>query len=222
MRAVLLGAMLAVAAAGQQFTWEGDVSGVAVVHVRGKKVEVEVRDGAPVSGAKFRFATPLPETRQTLRLEVRQGRGAVRLIAQPGVENEYSASILIEDRQDGTGHYSIALSWDRAAATPSGKMDRLRWTGTVEGEAVVECSASKCVSKAERGGPVFRERFKFSRPLPDLEAHVLLDETGGQADIRILEQPSARNGYAVKVGVRALNGATPCTFALSWERAPGR
>lgn len=217
MRTVFIALALALTALGQQFTWEGDVAGIAVLRIHGRKVDIELRDGPPAANVRFRFAAGLPESRQTVSLRVREGRGAVNIIEQPNIDNGYSAGVLIEDRQDGAGHYSIALSWDSRAGAPPGRVDRLKWSGTVDGEAVVECRGAQCTVKLSRGG-ASAGKYRFSRPLPAFEVLTMLEETGGPADIRILEQPSQANGYTVRVSIRSLRETAPCSFVLGWER----
>jgi hypothetical protein len=217
-RSLALIGICALAAQAQQFTWEGEVSGIIVLHVHGKKVDIEYRDGPPVQRAQFHFVSPLPESRQNVRLEVRESRGAVFLTQQPGLNSEYSVDVTIEDRQDGAAFYSIALYWNSSAKPPPGRVDRVRWSGTMQGEVLVECRSAQCSSRAVRGQPVGRERFKFSHPLPEAEVTVMLDETNGPVDVRIVEQPSDRNGYTARLAVRSLLGAATCSFVLVWER----
>jgi hypothetical protein len=202
---------------GPQFTWEGQVDGIVVLHVRRERVDIEYRQGKPAERQSFHFIGSLPDLRQDVRVEVREGRGAVRVSQQPRIENNFTADITIEDRQDGASFYSIGLYWAESG-TPSGRMDHVNWSGRVDGEVTVECHAGQCDPSVESGQPVGRARAKFTRPLPNHDVRVWLDETGGRADIKILEQPSALNHYTVKVLVRAFGGGGDCSFILSWPR----
>jgi hypothetical protein len=193
------------------------VDGIIVLHIHGKRVNIEYREGKPVERQTFNFRTPLADVNQSLRLEVREGRGAVRITQQPALDNNYSASVLIEDRQDGASFYSIALYWDEAEM-PSGRLDRLVWSGAVDGVAIVSCRANHCESKAQSGQPVGREKARFTRPLPEGDVAVTLDETTGRAGIRLLEQPSAANQYTARVEIRAMPGGGDCSFTLNWPR----
>ena len=204
-----------------RFTWKGVVDGIIVLHIRGEQVEIEYRQGAPVEREAFHFYSALPDLAQKVRLEVLESRGSVAVTEQPRIDNNYTASVTIEDRQDGSWPYSIALYWDEAAPL-SGRIDHLNWTGRVTGEVLVECRLSSCQSTVQSGDPVGRERFKFTRPLPDSDVRVTLDETGGRGDVRLMEQPSSQNGYKVKVRVRGLPGSGECSFVLSWPRVRAR
>lgn len=212
MRAALLFALMAFGAYAQspQFTWQGDVDGIIAIRVHGVKAEVEYRQGAPVQRSEFHFVSPLPANRQNVRLEVRESRGSVSILEQPGLDNDYTTTVLIEDRQDGSSHYSIELYW-----TPdrSGHIDRMAWSGRVDRETTVSCRARQCESEA------FGVKFKFNKPMPSRDVEVLLDETDGRADFRIVEQPSSRNGYTVRIRiVPLLGGSAQCSFVASWPR----
>ncbi len=202
---------------GPQLTWEGQVDGIIVLHLHGERVEVEYRQGAPVERQVFHFTSSLPDIRQRLRVEVREGRGAVRVSQQPGIENNFTADVTIEDRQDGRSFYSIGVFWDELG-TPTGRMDHLTWSGRVEGEVMVGCRANRCEPVVQTGQPVGREHVKFTRPLPNHDVRVWLDETGGRGDVKIQEQPAASNNFTVKILVKAFGGGGECSFILSWQR----
>ena len=126
--------------AGPQFVWQGQVDGIAILHLRGKNLAVQIQQGDPVQRQQFHFSDALPDTGQNVRLEVLEGRGSVRVTDQPNIENHYSLSVAIEDRQPGSAFYSIALYWDtsnngydRGAA----KTDKVSWTGRVVHAAVI-------------------------------------------------------------------------------------
>jgi hypothetical protein len=208
-----------------QFTWEGEVDGIVVLHINGKKLDIECRQGLPVQRQAFKFNSTLPDSRQDVRLEVREGRGGVLITEQPRIENSYTASVTIEDRQDGASYYSIALHWEADRGSFSnepdravGRMDHVEWSGHVDGDVIVECRESRCESKVQRGQPVTREKSKFSRPMAAEEMRVFLDRDDGPADFRLLEEPSSNNAYTAKVRIQAMPGGGDCSFILSWPR----
>jgi hypothetical protein len=203
------------------FTWKGQVDGIIVLHIRGEHVDIEYQQGAPVERQSYQFYNALPDVTQNVRVQELEGRGSVRVTQQPGIDNNYTANVTIEDRQDGSALYSIALYWDEAVSV-SGRRDRVTWSGRVAGEAVVECKGARCQSTVQSGPPIGRERFKFTHPLPDSSVRVSLDDTNGRGDVRLLEQPSSRNSYTAKVLVRGFAGGGQCSFVLSWPRLRSR
>ncbi len=219
------------AQAAPQFVWQGQVDGTAILHLAGKHLAVQIQDGAPVERQKFHFSDRLPETRQVVRVEVLEGRGYVHVVDQPSIENHYVLAVAIEDRQPGSSFYSIALYWDasNSAFEPGAeKTDQVTWTGRVNGGAIISCHKQSCVSSAEPGAPVLGvavtdEHFKFSRPLPDRDSEVRLEDPSGRGEIRLIEQPRERNNYTVRVSIRDPQaGAGEYSFTLVWNRSGSR
>lgn len=221
---LLLGIALALRAQDRpQFVWQGQVDGTVILHLAAKRLSVQVQVGAPVERQKFHFSDALPQTGQNARVEVLEGRGYVHVIDQPTVDNQYTLAVEIEDRQPGSSFYSIALHWDtsnNAFEGGEGKTDRLSWTGRVDEKATISCRARACSSTAEQGAPVAAERFKFSRPLPERDVDVRLEDRDGRGEIRLIEQPRRQNNYTARVEIRDPQpGAAEYSFALAWSRA---
>lgn len=192
-----------------------------ILRVVGKRVVVQVANGAPVEQQKFHFADPLPETRQDARLEVLKGRGYVHIVDQPNIENNYALAIAIEDRQPGSSFYSIAVHWDTSnnRFERNEKTDHVSWSGRVNESAVVSCRERTCVSSEEHGEPVAGDRFKFSRPLPDRDTDVRLQDQDGRGEIRLIEQPRQRNHYTARVSIHdSRPGYSEYSFTLVWDR----
>ena len=202
--------------------WKGVVDGIVVLHLRDNRLNVQLQEGGPVEGQQFQFYDRLPETRQEARLDILEARGSVRIVDQPRLENGYSLTVSIEDRQPGRSSYSIALYWDasnRLFERSGGRIDRISWSGQVDQEAIVSCRAKSCVAEAAHGAPIADERVKFSRPLPNREIQVSLEQAQGRGEIRLVEQPSERNQYTARVSIRdAQAGFGDYSFLLVWGR----
>jgi len=208
-----------------QFVWQGEVDGAVVLRLARQRATVQIQDGGPVQNQQFRFNDPLPESGQEVRLQVLEGRGYVHIIDQPSLDNGYTLSLAIEDRQPGPSPYSIALFWDasdQAFERGHKKMDYATWSGRVDEDVTVSCQAKKCVSSASRGAPVADEHYKFSKPLPAQELDVRLEDAEGRGDIRVVEQPRENNHYTARISIRdPQGGASDYSFTLVWNRAPG-
>jgi len=179
-----------------------------------------------VENQQFHFSDPLPDARGQVHVEVLKGRGYVHIIDQPRVENQYTLAVGIEDRQPGSAFYSIALHWDtsnNAFERGAGKTDKLAWSGRVDGSAVVSCQGKTCTSSVEHGAiPVAAEHSKFSKPMPDRDVEVRLEDLDGRGEIRLIEQPRQGNHYTAKVSIRdSGTGASDYSFSLVWNRARG-
>src|ERR1700677_2799312 len=198
----LWGCFCACAQDRPQFVWQGQVDGTAILHLAGKRLSVQIQDGAPVERQKFHFSDALPETRQAVRVEVLEGRGYVHVVDGPSIENHYTLAVSIEDRQPGSSFYSIALYWDassNAFERGAEKTDRVAWKGRVNESAVISCHQQSCVSSVEQGAPVADEHLQFSSPPPDRDTDVRLEDAEGRGEERLIEQPRQRNNYTARV-----------------------
>ncbi len=231
-RLVIFAWLLGPALAAQdqpQLVWEGEVDDVSVLRVRGNRIDMEEVSGLPVQRQRFRFFERLPDARQDVRVEVIEGRGRVRVLEQPRPQNNHTLSVLIEDRQGGPSFYSLAFYWrssrgffdlpGRAPSSSYGRGEVLSWSGRVDGEAVVSCRGNVCEAEATRGGPVMRDRFRFSRPLPAQRLLMSLEDVQGRGDVRLIEQPREENGYTARVLIRDPQGGQgDYSFSLFWTR----
>lgn len=220
----LLFAAAAFAQEHPEFVWQGQVDGTAVLYVHSDRVDIAVKEGAPVTQQQYRFYHPLPQTRQDARLQVREGRGYVQVIDQPRIDNQFTLGIKIEDRQPGSSPYSIAVYWDVSNRTfehtrGEGRTDRLAWSGRVDETAIVACQRKACTTTEDRGAPVAAERVKFTKALPDHAVEVTLAQQEGRGEIRLVEQPSERNHYTARVAIRdPQSGSSDYSFTLTWNR----
>jgi hypothetical protein len=187
---------------------------------------------------RHRFSDPLPQFRQTAQVRRTQGRGAVRIVGQPNAGNNFTLSVLVEDQLAGRGSYSIAFYWqvssrDSGLGGPTRRPDsdprtrpsrranrgeeRLTWVGQVDDEVVVECRGNDCRSQTVRGSSPRGDRFYFSRPIPDSEIRVSLDDVEGRGDVQLVEHPTPHNDFTAKVRIRdQLGGAGDYSFSLFW------
>jgi hypothetical protein len=206
----------------QQFVWQGEVDGIAILHLNADKLQVQIKEGEPVARQQYHFYDRLPETRQDARLEVREGRGFVHILDQPRIDNNYTLAISIEDRQPGRSFYSIALYWDTSNTLferKSGRTGKIHWRGRVDEQALISCQDQTCTSSASQGAPVSGEQFKFSRPLPHQDIDVRREDQDGRGEIRLVEQPSERNHYTARVSIRdPQGGAAEYAFTVVWTR----
>ena len=208
-----------------QFVWQGQVDGIVILHLRDNRLDVQLQEGSPVESQKFQFHDRLPGVRQDARLEVQGGRGYAHIVEQPRLENHYSLSVSVEDRQPGSSFYAIALYWDTSTGVmehPS-RSDKIVWSGRVDQEAVINCRARSCTSSTSNGAPVADEHFKVSRPLPNRDVQVRLEQPEGRGEIRLAEQPTERNQYSARVSIRdPQSGTGEYSFVLVWARNGGK
>lgn len=122
---ILATSSLARAEEEPRMVWQGDVTGSAILYIRGDKVTVEAAQG------QARFRTPLPDVRQDVKMQVLEGRGRVHIVEQPRADNEYTLAVAIDDRQSGTSAYSLAFFWSAGPWASISRSVRAARTGSL-------------------------------------------------------------------------------------------
>ena len=212
--------------AAPQFVWQGQVDGIAILHLAGKRLTVQIQQARRWSARSSTFPMRCPTPSKKVRVEVLEGRGYVHVVDQPSIENHYTLAVAIEDRQPGSSFYSIALYWDASSngfEPGAEKTDQVAWSGRVDRAAVISCHKQSCVSSseqgAEQGAPVADEHFKFSRPLPDRDYR---SPAGGPGRPRRnpFDRAAARAQQLHRAGFhsRSAAGAGEYSFTLVWNR----
>lgn len=205
-----------------QLTWQGDVEGAATLYIKGNHLEVEDKGGGAVQQPHFSFNHALPDTKVEVRLDKIEGRGDVHIAEQPQADNNYTLAVRIVDLQSGRSHYSLAFHWDisnERLRSPSSisRGGRVTWKGRLEGEVIVTCHQSACESKTAGGRPVLHESFRFSKPLPQSDVEVYLENSDGRSEIQLLDPPAEKNGYTARVLIRGREyGTADYSFTLAW------
>jgi hypothetical protein len=96
---------------GRGLRWSGRVDGSDLLRVRGSQLWIDHQAGVPIVGADHRFFQPLPFERREVMVRKLRGRGTVRVLEQPSRQNNFTATILIEDRDGGSDQYEIEVEW---------------------------------------------------------------------------------------------------------------
>ncbi len=97
-----------------QLEFRGRVDGVASFYIRGDRLHVLVESGQLVKVERFRFTQPLPVTTPgSIRVERKDGRGAVELTQKPDGSNDYTAVVRVSDPRGGSDRYHWLLIWSR-------------------------------------------------------------------------------------------------------------
>lgn len=203
------------------FVWEGRVDGADYLFVRDQSAWVRHLEALPVEDARYDFRTALPRRAQAVQLDVQRGRGRVTIEEQPSARNNYTLKILLDDTQrGGSDFYRLGLRWaggEDWKAPPGGYRGLIRWRGTVDGRDRLYFTKRAVDVRHLDAQPIRDMRVEFSVPLPREEVFVRLTVVRGRGEVRLIEQPSRRNGYAVEVEVDdPKNGADDYEFELTW------
>jgi len=91
--------------------WRGRVDHYVELLIRGRRVEVRERQGAPTINEGVNFTSPLPRAEVQVFVRKTAGRGDVNLLQSPSRSNGYTAVVAINDEKGGADNYEIELSW---------------------------------------------------------------------------------------------------------------
>lgn len=82
----------------------------------------------------------------------------------------------------------------------------LRWSGRVDGTIRVHAQGNRVWSERVIGGPTVGERFDLGSPIPRGSVEVDVRKLNGRDDVRLVQRPSAANGYTLIFEVRDDDG----------------
>jgi hypothetical protein len=221
-------------------TWEGDISGTAILRIQGDRVDVDSRSGT-VSQPNYRFVTPLADAPDQVEVESRQGAARVRVLEQPRRNNNFTATVEVSAQGRRAQPVALDFYWadNRSSRTNSGRNrindgsgtrsradDRLgrnssgtaRWSGEVDNEVFVLMRGRQMLNTAVRGRNVSGQQADVSTPLPRRPVTVTLQDIQGRGQVELAEQPDDQNNYTAKVRiVDPQSGSGSYSFTLAWD-----
>ncbi len=92
--------------------WSGAVDGEVIIRFRRDNAWVENLSGQGSWNERYRFNSSLSSNVEAVYLNNVRGRGDITVIEQPSRRNNYTACVLIRDRQRSASNYSFTLSWN--------------------------------------------------------------------------------------------------------------
>ena len=112
-RAALIALVCAPAASAQErplYVWRGVVDDDVRIAMRAGGIQSHVISGAVAPRARVNRRSNLPRQEGTVRVQLLEGRGTVRVIQQPSAANRYTAIVQVKDAQGGAAPSRLALS----------------------------------------------------------------------------------------------------------------
>jgi len=91
--------------------WFGQVDGSDIIFIRGSRLWIDHQSGQPIYDGYHQFFQSLTGANHFITVRKIEGRGLVRIIEQPWEGNNYTAAILIENRNGGPDRYEIEVEW---------------------------------------------------------------------------------------------------------------
>jgi len=94
----------------------------------------------------------------------------------------------------------------------------LTWRGRVDDVIVLEIRDRTVRDRVISGRQAEAVRSNFSSSLPNREVNVSVDKRNGRGEVRVIEQPSRRNGYTAVIQIRdSSGGADDYEIEVRWN-----
>ncbi|NWG13437.1 MAG: hypothetical protein HXY20_07895 [Acidobacteria bacterium] len=93
------------------FRWKGRVDGSDWIMLRGDAVTIRHLANKPIKDSSYDLRSSMPCRQLMVQLKKLRGRGKVEIIQQPGLFNDCTAIVLLEDPQGGDDTYEFELTW---------------------------------------------------------------------------------------------------------------
>ena len=120
----------------RDISWRGDVDDTVIVYIHGDRTRTETLSGNGPRNVRSNSFGRLPDRPVTVFLSDREGRGRIRVVQQPGPDNDYTAAVRISDPEGGSSRYRFTLSWrgpnggwDNRAGYDNNRYDNSNWNG---------------------------------------------------------------------------------------------
>lgn len=92
-------------------SWHGKVDIETQLFIKGDSLETRVTAGPNWGGEGFNFTSPLPSRKVQVSVNMKKGRGEVRVLQQPSRENDFTAVIQILDPKGSYKDYELDIYW---------------------------------------------------------------------------------------------------------------
>ena len=213
------------------------VDGEVFVYLKESEVSQRIVSGGPLMVERLTFSQPIPRAPLgRFELDKREGRGDVELFEVPSRDNDYTATIRIDDDGGGSDLYHLRLSWslnreDRNRGRGFGDSSRtgffdiglgrgvFSFRGRVDHVTAITIRGNR-VRFEDFGGRRLRdERYDMTGPLPSASVDIDLRNVRGRGRVELVERPWEGNGYTAVVRIEDYSGGNAdYSFDLEWGR----
>lgn len=228
--------------------WNGSVDREVEITMRGNDAWVRGLGDNDRTNTRVRVISSLPRQDGYVGVSLRNGRGDVNVIQQPSARNNYTTVIRVRDRNSGAARYDLRAWWEPLNSAGWGRdrdrdrgpdwnrgrgndrdddwYDRgrstrlaLSWSGRVDDVVEIRLRGGRVEYRVLSGQRLQDVRTDAGRrALPRDDAQYRLERVSGRGDVRIVQQPTPRNGYTTIIRVRDPNpGYGRYSFDLTWR-----
>jgi len=146
----------------------------------------------------------------------RQDGGRMQLYSSNGEANQRFRLRLISEAN--SGGYGRDRDRDRDRNDRDRNYSGLVWSGRVDGEIMLEVRDRTVRDRVVSGRQAEGVRYDFGASLPAREVNVTADKRRGRGEVRVVEQPSRRNGYTAVIQIRdSSGGADDYEIEVRWN-----
>ncbi len=94
----------------------------------------------------------------------------------------------------------------------------MTWSGRVDGRDLIYIRGNDLWVDHRDGQPTYETNHSFYNPLPNRQCAVNVRQVNGRGNVRIIEQPSARNNYTAVVQVEDRDsGSDMYNLEIDWR-----
>lgn len=94
------------------------------------------------------------------------------------------------------------------------------WAGAVDREVILSLDGNQLLVRGERGVPASRTSQTRVGAVPRADGHVQVRQHDGRGDVRVIQQPSARNNFITLIRIRDDRGGLDrYRISATWEPA---
>ncbi len=213
------------------------VDGEVFVYLKDSEISQQIVSGGPLSVERLTFSQPIPRAPLgRFELDKREGRGDVELFEVPSRDNDYTATIRIDDDAGGADLYHLRLNWslnreDRNRNRGFGDSSGIgffdfglgrgvfSFRGRVDHVTAITIRGNRVGFEDFGGWRLRDERYDMTGPLPSASVDIDLRNVRGRGRVELVERPWEGNCYTAVVRIEDdSGGASGYSFDLEWRR----
>ena len=197
--------------------WSGRVDNRVNLIIQRGTVRVDTVAGRSFGSGSQNLAGVLPRRQAVLTVTKLDGRGTVRVLQQPNRSNSYTAIVEISDPRRGSDNYRLRANWQAVNTQEQYSSGKLTWRGRVDGTVSITIAGEDVESEDKTASGLSGVSFDLEGYLARRAGTVSVRKRDGRGSVRVIEQPSRRNGYVAVIQIfDPRGGADQYEIEVTW------
>jgi hypothetical protein len=180
--------------------WNGRVDNRVNITLKADEVKT-IPVAGRLSGVYQNLQGVLPRRGATVRVIKLDGRGDVRVIAQPSRANDFTATIEVYDDDRGDDNYKLQITWQSSNVQENYTPGKVTWSGRVDGTVDIEISGDFVEAIDKTASGLTNVRYNLEGYLASRSGSVRTDKKEGRGTVSVIEQPSRNNDYTAVIRI---------------------